>query len=91
MEKENMPNEFESFEEELISNEMVQDDAVVDEEQPLAIDQFVHRDHFHLRHPVAFLLVRGHEAARPGRGVLDEGAGKGNVALVGIANGVGRA
>lgn len=44
MEKENMPNEFESFEEELISNEMVQDDAVVDEVEEVVDESIVYED-----------------------------------------------
>ena len=48
-------------------------------------------DLLHLGHPVALLLVRGHKAAGPGGGIFNEGAGKGDAALVGVADGVGGA
>ena len=51
----------------------------------------MHGNLLHFRHPVPFLLVGGHKAPGPGGGILDKGPGKGNAALIGIANGVGGA
>ena len=63
-------------------------DGVVHKEEFLALDQLRHGDLLHARHFAAHLLILGHERARPGRGILDEGARKGLAALVCIAHGV---
>ncbi len=54
-----------------------------------SLNEFGHRNLLHLGDAIADLLVRGHEGARPGRRVLDEGTGKGLAAAVGEADGVG--
>ena len=51
----------------------------------------MHRHLLHLGDHGPLVLVGGHEAPGPGGGVLDEGPGKGDAALVGVADGVGRA
>ena len=66
-------------------------DAVIHKEQLFPLNEIVHRNLLHFRHPVPFLLVGGHKAPGPGGGILDKGPGKGNAALIGIANGVGGA
>ena len=60
-------------------------DRVVHEEQVLSLDELGHRDLLHLRHLVALLLGRRHEASRPGRSVLYEGSRERSVRLVGVA------
>ena len=67
------------------------DDAVIHKEELFALDELVDGDLLHFSHPIPLLLVGGHEAAGPGGGVFDKGAGKGDAALVGIADGVGGA
>ena len=60
-------------------------DRVVHEEQVLSLDELGHRDLLHLRHLVALLLGRRHEASRPGRSVLYERPRERPVRLVGVA------
>jgi hypothetical protein len=49
-------------------------DGVFAKEDALAVDELANGDQLHAGHQVAHLLVLGHEAARPGGGVFDEGA-----------------
>ena len=67
------------------------DDGVVHEEELFALDELRHGDLLHLGDLIAHGLIGGQEGARPGRRVLDEGAGKGLAAAVGVADGVGNA
>ena len=66
-------------------------DGVVDEQQLLSADQSVHRNQLHAGDQVSLSLVLGHEGARPGGGVFDEGTGKWNAGFIGIPDGVGDA
>ena len=52
------------------------DDGILAEQDPLALDQLLDGDQLHAGHQVAHALVRGHEAARPGRRVFDVGAAR---------------
>ena len=67
------------------------DDGVVDEQQAPVLDELVDRDKLHLGNEVPLALHGGHEGAGPGGRVLDKGPGEGDAALVGVADGVGRA
>ena len=67
------------------------DDGVVDEEQVLVLDELRDGDLLHLGDLVPLALAGRHEGPRPGGGVFDEGAGEGDVAPVGVSDGVGRA
>ena len=66
------------------------DDRVVHKEKLLALNELRHGNLLHLGHLVAYLLIGGHEGAGPGGGILHEGTGKGDVAGVGVADGVGQ-
>ena len=57
----------------------------------LPLDELVDGDQLHLGDEVALALHGGHEGAGPGGRVLDKGPGEGDAALVGVADGVGRA
>ena len=64
------------------------DDAVVHQQQLLVLNELVDGDLLHLGHHVPLPLGGGHKAPGPSGGVLDEGAAEGNLALVGVADGV---
>ena len=66
-------------------------DGIVHKEQILVPDQLRHRDLLHLGNGFPVDLCGRHKATRPGRRVLDERAGKVLAALVGVADGMGRA
>ena len=66
------------------------DNGVVNEHQPAALNQIMHRNQLHLGNQVALALNGGHEGTGPGGGVLDKGAGEGNAGAVGVADGMGR-
>ena len=62
-------------------------DAVVAEEDALALEHVAVGDELHLGHEVACLLVAGSEGARPGGCVLADGAHVGAAVPLGVADG----
>jgi len=64
------------------------DNRVIAKEQPLFGHQLRNGHQLHPGHEVSHLLVLGHEAARPGRGIFDEWAAKRDAGLIGIADGM---
>ena len=63
-------------------------DGVLAEQQPLAVDQLAESGSASSGPPGRASLVLGHEAARPGRRVLDERPAVGNSRFVGIPDGM---
>ena len=67
------------------------DDGVVDEDEPLVLDEFRDGDELHAGDHIALRLDGRHEGTGPGRRIFDEGAFEGDAGLVGITDRVGRA
>ena len=63
--------------------------GIINEEQALALDQFMDRDQLHMGDQVTGILDRWHEGARPGRCVFNERTGKWNAGFIGISNRMG--
>ena len=66
-------------------------DGIIHQQQLFALNQLRHRNLLLFRHLATDPLVTGRERTAPGGGVFHIGSGKGCVALIGIADGVGNA
>ncbi len=66
-------------------------DGILAEEEALALDEFLDGNDLHARDQVASGLILGHETARPGGGVFDEGPLEGHALFLGVTHGMASA